>query len=37
MRSRNKYSNQLNKTYEDGMKNENDKVFKIEPETTTGD
>ena len=37
MRSRNKYINQLNKTYEDDMKNENDKVFKTEPETTSGD
>ena len=37
MKSRNKYSNQLNKTYEEDMKNENDKVFKTEPETTSGD
>ena len=37
MKSRNKYSNQLNKSYEDDMKNENDKVFKTEPETTSGD
>ena len=37
MKSRNKYSNQLNKTYEDDMKNENDKVFKTEPDTTSGD